>query len=127
MRYDAQSQQSRQTDPFTQMIFGPPRPQQNHQAEQYQPPHPYQQHYQNQYGQPFHQGNPYQQHGGQYPYPQQKMKGPKGSKVYSYFLKEDGSLDYEKIGNGVQQVSGIAGKVGPMVKQLSPLWSMLKK
>lgn len=63
----------------------------------------------------------------QIPYGQPyKEKGINGT-IMSYFTKEDGTLDYEKIGNGVIQVYGIAGKVVPLVKNLSPLLSVLKK
>ena len=63
----------------------------------------------------------------QQPQQSQQQQRQKNNKVMSYFMREDGSLDYEKIGNGVQQVYGIAGKFGPMMKNLSPLLSSILK
>ncbi|UTR11212.1 YppG family protein [Evansella sp. LMS18] len=108
------------SDPFTNMMFGSGRPpgqgapqifQQHQQAGQH--PATYQGYAHGQYS---HQ-TPYQQ-----PQAHQSKKG-----VLSHFMKEDGTWDYVKIGNGVQQAYGIAGKVSPMVKQISPLLALLKK
>ena len=102
-------------DPFTNMMFGGRRPPGQQQSYQ-QPP-------QN-FNQPFGHGPPQQS----YQQPQQQINKPaQKNKALSYFMKEDGSWDYEKLGNGFQQVTGIAGKVTPMVKQISPLIALFKK
>ncbi|MFA9555920.1 YppG family protein [Evansella sp. AB-rgal1] len=132
---------NRQSDPFSQMLFGASRmnqTEQRHQVTQ-QPPqqHPQQhppfqqqqrmqfQPQQQQY-QEMHYQHP-QQHGGQYQQPYQQQQGKKSFKMMNYFKKDDGTLDYEKIGTGFQQVTGIAGQVRPLVKQLSPLLAYFKK
>ncbi|SDZ03404.1 YppG-like protein [Evansella caseinilytica] len=110
-------------DRFSQMLFGPPGQQHNY----YQPPHqamhpPNQANYYHQYQQQYQYPNPSQGH------PAQQQPPAKGNKkILQYFMKEDGTWDYEKIGSSVQQVSGIAGQFSPLVKQLSPLLAFFKK
>lgn len=98
-----------------QSLFSPPYPQRYDQGQRGIIPNPFQQNYD--YPQPYMNQQ----------FPMQKHKSGMSNKIMTYFKTDDGSLDYEKIGNGVMQVYGIAGKVAPMVKNLSPLLGLLKK
>ncbi|ADU31265.1 hypothetical protein [Evansella cellulosilytica] len=135
MHQGRQESHTRHRDPFSQMMFGPPRPPMQ-QAQQYQQqyhpqqqqvqhiqqpqqqtqhtqyPHPQQQPFQNQPQFPQHMGTPMGHQGA--------GKKINSKKMMSYITKEDGTLDYAKIGNGFQQVYGIAGQVTPMIKKITP-------
>ncbi|MDQ0256530.1 hypothetical protein J2S74_003950 [Evansella vedderi] len=135
-RHDGSSPQQQQRDPFSNMMFGPPRPPMNERPNPFfqQPPRPNQMHQQHgQFQQPYQgqqQVHPFQGIQNQPGAPMQGMppgKGQKGAQFMKHFQKEDGSLDLMKIGNSVQQVYGIYGQVTPLVKQLSPLLSFFKK
>lgn len=47
--------------------------------------------------------------------------------LLSHFYTSEGKLDYQKIGNGIQQCIKISQQVGPIAKQVAPIISSLKK
>jgi hypothetical protein len=52
---------------------------------------------------------------------QQKNGSPQ---LLAPFLTEDGSIDYDKVTNNMEQVINIIQRTGPLMKQLGPIFSL---